>query len=157
MIEDLKQQLSPEKVKTDKESLNTYGKDWTKFYQPNACAVVFPANTQDVVSIVQWARKNNIAVIPSGGRTGLSGGAFATQGEVVVSLEKMNQISDFSSTENTVQCQAGVITEELQHFAKQNNLLYPVDFAASGSSHIAGNVATNAGGIRVLRLSLIHI
>lgn len=146
--------LSSDQIKTDSESLKTYGKDWTSYFDIKASAILFPKKTEDVVQIVQWARKNKVSLIPSGGRTGLSGAACALNGEVVVSFEKMNQIKDFNSIEQTVVCEAGVITEALQNWAVEKNLYYPVDFAARGSSQIGGNVATNAGGIKVLRYGM---
>lgn len=80
--------LKPTQVKTDPDSLKYYGKDWTTYFDIKASAILFPESTADVVSIVQWARKNKIALVPSGGRTGLSGAACATKGEVIVSFEK---------------------------------------------------------------------
>ena len=146
--------LKPIQIKTDTESLQYYGKDWTTYFNINAAAIVFPESTNDVVQIVKWARVNLIGLVPSGGRTGLSGAACATQFEVVVSFEKMNRILDFNATDSTVEIEAGVITESLQQFAHAKNLLYPVDFAARGSSHMGGNIATNAGGIKVVRYGL---
>jgi FAD/FMN-containing dehydrogenase len=78
----------------------------------------------------------------------------ATAGEIVVSFERMNQILDFDSVDRTVTCQPGVVTEALQHYAREQGLFYPVDFASRGSSQIGGNIATNAGGIKVLRYGL---
>ena len=95
-----------------------------------------------------------IGIVPSGGRTGLSGGAVACNGELVLALDKMNHILDFTPSTKQVRCQAGVITEQLQQFAEQKDLYYPVDFASSGSSQIGGNIATNAGGIKVIRYGL---
>ncbi|MFN3698013.1 MAG: FAD-binding oxidoreductase [Pseudobdellovibrio sp.] len=146
--------INPTNIKTDSESLAYYGKDWTTYYDIKASAIVFPESTTDVVEIVKWARTHKIALVPSGGRTGLSGAACALNGEVVVSFEKMNQIKHFNEIDSTVQIDAGVITEELQNFAKTKNLYYPVDFAARGSSQMGGNIATNAGGIKVVRYGL---
>jgi len=151
-LDELKK-IIPE-LKNDPESLKTYGKDWTSYFDIQASAVVFPTSTSQVKELVLWARKNKISLIPSGGRTGLSGGACATKGEVVVSFEKMNKIFDFQPTEQSVKVQAGVITENLQNYAIDKKLYYPVDFAARGSSHIGGNIATNAGGIKVLKYGL---
>ena len=92
--------------------------------------------------------------MPSGGRTGLSGGAVASRGEVVVSFDRMNRILGFEPADRLVRCQAGVVTQALQAFAEQQGLSYPVDFASAGSSQIGGNVATNAGGIKVIRYGL---
>jgi FAD/FMN-containing dehydrogenase len=78
----------------------------------------------------------------------------ATKGEVVVSFEKMNRILSFDEVDQTVTVEPGVITQTLQDYAQGNGLYYPVDFASSGSSQIGGNIATNAGGIKVLRYGL---
>ena len=63
----------------------------------------------------------------------------------------MNRILDFDESSKTVLCQPGLITQNLQSFAEENDLYYPVDFSSSGSSQIGGNIATNAGGIRVIK------
>lgn len=154
MLEELKTLFPTDRIKNDLESLKYYGKDWTTYYDIQATAIVFPTSTEEVQKLVHWARKNKIALVPSGGRTGLSGAACATKGEVVVSFEKMNKVLGFSETDQSVQVQAGVITEDLQKFAHDKDLYYPVDFAARGSSHIGGNIATNAGGIKVVRYGL---
>lgn len=146
--------LAPHQIKTDSESLSYYGKDWTTYFDIKASAVLFPESTEDVVKIVSWARQNKTALIPSGGRTGLSGGACALKGEVIVSFQKMNKILNFNSTDSTVEIEPGVITETLQEYARSKNLYYPVDFAARGSSQMGGNIATNAGGIKVVRYGL---
>ena len=151
-LSDLK--LKATQVKTDPDSLKYYGKDWTTYFDIKASAILFPESTADVVAVVQWARKHKIALVPSGGRTGLSGAACATKGEVIVSFEKMNRVLGFNADESTVDIEPGVITESLQEFAKEKGLYYPVDFAARGSSHMGGNIATNAGGIKVVRYGL---
>lgn len=146
--------LDANRVLTNAADLEEYGRDWTKYLKPKPTAIVFPKSTDEVVRLVKWAREAKMALVPSGGRTGLSGGAAALNGEVVVSFEKMNKILEFDSLDQTVTCEAGVITETLQKFAEEKGLYYPVDFASRGSSHIGGNVATNAGGIKVLRYGL---
>ncbi len=153
-IESLNTLIGADRVSTDQDSLKTYGGDWTKHFEAKPSAIVFPQNTDDVVSIVKWARDNKVALVPSGGRTGLSAGAYALNGEVVVSFEKMNKILEFNEYDQTVTCEAGVITETLQKYAWEKGLFYPIDFGARGSSHIGGNVATNAGGIKVIRYGL---
>ena len=95
-----------------------------------------------------------MALVPSGGRTGLSGGATASNGEVVVSMQRMNRILDSSVTDRTITCQAGVITANLQQHATGMGLYYPVDYSATGSSQVGGNIATNAGGNRVIRFGM---
>ncbi|WP_372863490.1 FAD-binding oxidoreductase, partial [Psychrobacter sp.] len=77
-------------IKTDAESLEHWGKDWTKHFATAASAIVFPKTTEQVQTIVLLANEHNVVLTPSGGRTGLSAGAVAANGEIVVSMDKMN-------------------------------------------------------------------
>lgn len=154
IVEALKKIVEEGKVRTDEESLISHGKDWTKIYAPKPTAIVFPKTTEEVQSVVRLANEMNFALVPSGGRTGLSAGAVATNGEVVVSFDYMNKILDFSASDQSVRCQAGVVTGQLQNFAEENGLYYPVDFASAGSSQLGGNLSTNAGGIKVIKYGM---
>ncbi|PCM45111.1 FAD-binding oxidoreductase [Marinobacter sp. ANT_B65] len=145
---------APGKVLTDAADLENYGKDWTRIYAPNPLAIVLPKTTEQVQALVKFANEQGVALVPSGGRTGLSAGAVAANGEVVVAFDNMNQILDFSASDRLVRCQAGVVTEQLQNFAEENHLYYPVDFASAGSSQLGGNLSTNAGGIKVIRYGM---
>ena len=150
----LSEVLAPKQIKEDPESLQIWGKDWTNGFVVAPSAIVFPESIEQLKDLVAHALSHDLELVPSGGRTGLSGGAVASQGEVVVSFDRMNQILDFSPEDRIVTCQPGVITANLQAFAADQGLFYPVDFASSGSSQIGGNVATNAGGIKVIRYGL---
>jgi len=139
---------------TDPESLNHYGRDWTRFWQPAATAVVFPESIDDVVDIVRQARADGSKLVPSGGRTGLSGGAVAANGEIVVSMERMRRLIDFDAAEPSLTVEAGMTVGTVQQTAVENGCYYPVDWAAAASSQVGGSIATNAGGIRVLRYGM---
>ena len=141
-------------VKTDPADLQTYGTDWTKQFPVAPSVIVLPKTIAEVQAVVKLANEALFKLVPSGGRTGLSGGAVATNGEVVLVLDRMNQILDFNAVDRQVTCEAGVVTEQLQQFAESQGLFYPVDFASSGSSQLGGNVATNAGGIKVIRYGM---
>lgn len=154
LIDELKTLVEPGKVLTDADSLDAYGKDWTKQFAPAPLAIAFPKSIEEVQAIVRWANQRQVALVPSGGRTGLSAGAVAAHGEVVVSFDYMNKILDFNAFDRTVVCQPGVVTEQLQNFAEEQGLYYPVDFASAGSSQIGGNIGTNAGGIKVIRYGM---
>lgn len=147
-------QFDPNQIKTDSDSLNNWGKDWTKYFSPAPSAIIFPKTTEQVAHIVRLANTHSICLVPSGGRTGLSAGAVASNGEVVVSFDKMNAIGTFYEADQMVEVEAGVITKALQEFANAKNLYYAVDFASSGSSQIGGNISTNAGGIKVIRYGM---
>jgi FAD/FMN-containing dehydrogenase len=154
IIDALVQIVGDDKVRLDAESLESFGKDWTKVYEPKPTAIVFPKTIEQVQAIVKLANEHEFALVPSGGRTGLSAGAVAAKGEVVVAFDYMNEISGFNPVDRSVVCQAGVITEQLQNYAEQQGLFYPVDFASAGSSQIGGNISTNAGGIKVIRYGM---
>ncbi|MGX1124652.1 FAD-binding oxidoreductase [Pseudomonas sp. HLS-6 TE3448] len=154
LIDELLTLVEPGKVLTDAASLDTYGKDWTKHFAPAPLAIVFPKSIEQVQAIVRWANQRKVALVPSGGRTGLSAAAVAANGEVVVAFDYMNQILGFNAGDRTVVCQPGVITAQLQQFAADQGLYYPVDFASAGSSQIGGNIGTNAGGIKVIRYGM---
>ena len=141
-------------LSTESAVLESHGQDWTRFRKPAPSAVVFPASVEQVQLLVAAAADQGIALVPSGGRTGLSGGAVASQGEVVVSFDRMRRILEFNSVDRTLTVEAGVVTATVQQFAQDKGLYYPVSFASDGSSQIGGNIATNAGGIRVLRYGM---
>ena len=157
LIDQLAGIVGVDAVKTGSADLNHFGKDWTKVYVPDPAAIVFPSNIEQVQDIVKLAYKREVALVPSGGRTGLSGGAVAEKQELVVSFDRMNKILSFDAVDRQVVCQPGVITEQLQEFATNKDLFYPIDFASSGSSQLGGNVATNAGGIKVIRYGMTRI
>lgn len=146
--------IEPAYVRSDPDCCLNYGRDWTRLHTPNPLAIVLPGTIEEAQALVRYANAHQLALVPSGGRTGLSGGAVACQGEIVISMERMNRILNFDPTDRSVTCEAGVITEVLQNFAREHGLYYPVDFASRGSSQIGGNIATNAGGIKVIRYGL---
>lgn len=139
------------RLKTDPADLEHYGHDWTRRWTPAPLAIAFPASVEQVQAIVRWANANAVAIVPSGGRTGLSGGAVAAHGELVVSLERMGRVLGFDAVDRTLTVEAGIPLQLAQEAARGHGLQYPVDFAARGSASIGGTIATNAGGIRVVR------
>ena len=154
MNDALDELFSDRQLKRDPDTLAQWGRDWTRSFPVAPGAVVFVESVDDVCRLARLANREGIALVPSGGRTGLSGGAVAGNGEVVVSFDRMNRILGFDPADRLVSCQAGVVTQSLQAFAQSKDLSYPVDFASSGSSQIGGNIATNAGGIKVIRYGL---
>jgi FAD/FMN-containing dehydrogenase len=150
-LADLSCRLPELRLLTAAGDLEHYGRDWTRRWTPAPLAIALPATVDEVQAIVRWANEHAVAIVPSGGRTGLSGGAVAANGELVLSLERMNRVLDFNAVDRTLTVQGGMILQQVQEAARGHGLLYPVDFAARGSCSIGGNIATNAGGIRVIR------
>lgn len=153
-IAELAALLSVDRVLTGDADLAHYGRDWTRWWTPAPLAVALPESIAEVQALVRWAIEQHVAIVPSGGRTGLSGGAVAAHGELVVSFERMHRILGFDPLDRTLTVEAGVVTETVQNAAREHGLIYPVDFGSRGSSQIGGNVATNAGGIRVIRYGM---
>ena len=144
----------PQSVSVDPSDLEAYGKDWTKIIPPAPSAIAFPHSTAEVSALLKFCSEQKIAVVPSGGRTGLSGGAVASKGEVVLSLSRMRRMDPIDLLAQTVRVQAGAVTEAVHDYSKVQGLTWPVDFASKGSSTVGGNIATNAGGVKVIRYGL---
>ncbi len=141
----------PGAVLTDLDQDSSWGRDWTQGYKPDPLGVIFPKNTQQVAQILKLCSDYKQPVVPNGGRTGLAAGAVAEKKELVLSLEKMNRILDLDTTSLQVEVEGGVVLETLQEAAEKKGLLFPIDLAAKGSCQIGGNIATNAGGLKLIR------
>jgi FAD/FMN-containing dehydrogenase len=150
-LDDLARRLPGLRLLTGAGDLEHYGRDWTRRWTPAPLAIALPATVEEVQGIVRWANDQGVAIVPSGGRTGLSGGAVAAHGELVLSLSRMNRVLGFDAVDRTLTVQPGIALETVHAAARGHGLIYPVDFAARGSCSIGGNIATNAGGIRVIR------
>lgn len=130
------------------------GRDWTRVHAPAPCAIALPRSTEEVSRLLRLCSQHGVAVVPSGGRTGLAAGAVATMGELVVSLQRMRRMDPVDALGATVRVQAGAVTEAVHHHCADHGLTWPVDFASKGSSQVGGNIATNAGGVKVIRYGL---
>ncbi len=150
----LASQFPADFVSRSPDDLGNYGKDWTKVYPPRPSAICFPRSTAEVVRLVKLCLENRVAIVPSGGRTGLSGGAVAMNGEVVVSFTRMNKMGPVDTLSQTVRVEAGAVTEAVHHHCAPYGLTWPIDFASKGSSHVGGNIATNAGGVKVIHYGM---
>ncbi|MFA5685436.1 MAG: FAD-binding oxidoreductase [Lysobacteraceae bacterium] len=151
LLADLAARLPALALRTDPADLEHYGRDWTRRWTPAPLAIALPSSIDEVQGIVRWANARRVALVPSGGRTGLSGGAVAANGELVVSTERMNKVLAFDPIDRSLTVQPGAPVQAVQDAAAAHGACYPVDFAARGSAAIGGSIATNAGGIRVLR------
>ena len=127
--------------------------DWRGKWTGRAIAVAQPDGTADVAAVMRWCHANNIPVVPQGGNTGLSGGATPDDSgrALVMSLARMNRIRSVDPLNNTIEVDAGITLLQVQEAARQASRLFPLSLAAEGSCTIGGNLATNAGGVQVLR------
>ena len=117
-------------------------------------AVIRPVCTADVSRALAVCYDLGVPVVTQGGRTGLALGQLPREGEIVLSLERMTEIEAVDADTGTATVQAGVILQSLQDRAETEGLMFPLDLGGRGSCTIGGNIATNAGGNRVIRYGM---
>ena len=138
-------------VLTDPSVVDRYTIDWTNRFSGMTPAVVRPASLDEVVAVVRWCDDNGVAVVPQGGNTGLVGGGVPLDGEVVLSLTRLDAITDIDATAGQLTAAAGATIAAVQSAARDAGWDYGVDWTARDTATVGGSVATNAGGLRVLR------
>jgi FAD/FMN-containing dehydrogenase len=149
-----KKLLGEQGVLTDRLSLSDYANDRSKTPHSIAALVLLPSTTQHVSEILNYCTKHSLHIVPSGGRTGLSGAAKASEQEIILSLARMNKLINIDSIGATVEVEAGCVLQTLQEAVQSSGLHFPIDFAAKGSAMVGGIVSTNAGGIHVTRYGM---
>ena len=127
-----------------------YGKDWTGAYTSTPLAVLKPANTAEVSTILKIAHETKTPVVPASGRTGLTGATLA-EGALMLSVERLNEITEINVAGRTATVGAGVILSNLHDAAEEHDLIFPLTLGARGSAMIGGLLSTNAGGSNVVR------
>lgn len=136
--------------------MTSYTTDWTMRYSGGSL-VCFPRTTEQVSRILKYCNDNRIGVVPQGGNTGLVGGAVGTdKGELILSTKRMNSLLDIDSSAGVATCEAGCVLEWLNAKVGDKGFTFPLDLAAKGSCMIGGNVATNAGGLRVIKFGSLQ-
>ncbi|PZF72231.1 FAD-binding oxidoreductase [Taibaiella soli] len=149
------QSLSDVRVLTDEENLKRCASDETEdlTYLPEI--VLQPETVPAVSQIMRYCNEHNIPVTPRGAGTGLSGGALAIMGGVVLDMKRFNKIVNMDMRNLQVTVEPGMITQELQDFVKEKGLFYPPDPASKGSCFIGGNVSENSGGPRAVKYGVV--
>lgn len=155
--------VGPTHVVTDAESLKRACLDNRGRRQGHALALVQPASTEEVVKIVQLANTHDLIIVTQGGNTSNVGGATPSPQyperwarTIVLSTSRMNQIRHIDPVGNTAVVQSGVILQTLQTQAQAVHRLFALSLASEGSAQVGGLIATNAGGVHVLRYGSMH-
>jgi FAD/FMN-containing dehydrogenase len=143
--------VGEEHVLVDPSLTGSYETDWTGRFSGRACCVVRPASTDQVSQLLRACADKHVPVVVQGGNTGLVGGGVPVGGEVVLSLTRLADLEDVDQASGQVTAGAGVRLSALQAQARAAGLDFGVDLAARDSATVGGLLATNAGGIRVLR------
>lgn len=148
--------ILPDRVITDPDLLESSNVDWLKTVRGFSELLLRPQTTEEVSQILKYCNRRNLAVNPQGGNTGLVGGSVPVYDEIILSTALMNNILTFDSISGILTCQAGCVLENLSLYLEERDYIMPLDLGAKGSCHIGGNVATNAGGLRLLRYGSLH-
>ena len=137
----------------DAEAMAPHLTDWRRKWTGQALAVAQPDTADGVAAVLRWCRARRVAVVPQGGNTGLSGGATpsATGHSLVLSTARLQRIRALDPVGQTLTAEAGVTLQQVQDAAREAGRLFPLSLAAQGTCTIGGNLATNAGGVQVLR------
>jgi FAD/FMN-containing dehydrogenase len=137
----------------DADAMAPFLTDWRRKWTGSAVAVAQPDTAEGVAAVLRWCRARGVAVVPQGGNTGLSGGATpAAEGRsLVLSTARLTRIRALDPVGQTLTAEAGVTLQQVQDSARDAGRLFPLSLAAQGSCSIGGNLATNAGGVQVLR------
>lgn len=138
-------------VLTDPATVASYAVDWTGRYRGAPVGVVRPGSTEEVAAVVAACRREGIAVVPQGGNTGLVGGGVPLAGEIVLSLRRLAAVGPVDEVAGQLTAGAGASVAAVQRTAAEGGWTYGVDLASRDSATVGGTIATNAGGLRVLR------
>ncbi|KEZ42526.1 putative D-lactate dehydrogenase [Scedosporium apiospermum] len=133
-----------------------FNEDWMRKYRGQSRLVLRPQTTDQVSRILKYCNDKKLAVVPQGGNTGLVGGSVPVFDEIVLSLGRMNNIISFDEVSGVLVMDAGVILEVADQYLAERGHIYPLDLGSKGSCHVGGNLATNAGGLRLLRYGNLH-
>jgi FAD/FMN-containing dehydrogenase len=139
---------------TDPAEIEAYVTEERNLYRGASPLVLRPGSTDEVAAICKLASEARVALVPQGGNTGLVGGQTPLNGEVVVSLKRMDRIREVDTASNTMTVEAGVILQNAQGKAAEVDRLFPLSLGAQGSCTIGGNLSTNAGGTAALAYGL---
>lgn len=130
--------------------------DWSHEQGGQPSCLVTPRTTEQVANVMALCNRYGVAVVPQGGLSGLAGGAVPSEGCLLLSLAKMNKIEHLDAVVGTLQVQAGAILQNVQDEAEAAGWMFALDLGARGSCQIGGNIATNAGGNRVIRYGVMR-
>ncbi|UWU94748.1 FAD-binding oxidoreductase [Bradyrhizobium sp. CB1015] len=150
LIEQFRKIVGDRHAITDPTDIEPYVTEERNLFHGRSPLVLRPGSTAEVSAICKLASAHNIALVPQGGNTGLVGGQTPHNGEVVVSLRRLDKIREVDTASNTMTCEAGVVLQIAQAKASEVDRLFPLSLGAEGSCTIGGNLSTNAGGTAAL-------
>lgn len=150
-VDEWRQIVGSANVLTDVDAVTPYLTDWTGRFVGSGGVVVRPGTVDEVVQVVEVCRAADLAIVPQGGNTGMVGGGVPLHGEVVVNLRRLDHVGEVDPASQQLSAGAGATIEAVQQAAAAAGLRYAVDFGARGSATVGGSIATNAGGLNLIR------
>lgn len=138
------------------DDIEPFNSDWMRKYRGHAQLVLKPATTEQVSAVLRYCNEQMLAVVPQGGNSGLVGGSVPVFDEIVLHMGRLNRVRSFDDVSGILVADAGCILEPTDAFLAERGHVFPLDLGAKGSCHIGANVATNAGGLRLLRYGSLH-
>jgi FAD/FMN-containing dehydrogenase len=155
LLEKLTARLGPKGLATDAQTLAPHLVEWRGKYRGATPCMAMPATTEEAADVVRLCAEAGVGVTPQGGNTGLVGGQIPN-GEVLVSMRRMNRIRNVDPANDSLVAEAGVVLKMVQQAAAESNRVFPLSLASEGSATIGGLISTNAGGVHVLRYGMMR-
>ncbi len=151
LLQQLRETVGSRHVVVDPELMASYGIDWTGRFRGHPSAVIRPRDSSEVAGVVALCKEAGVALVPQGGNTGLVGGGVPLAGEVVLSLRRLAGVTDVDTLGGQLSVGAGTTLADVQASAAAAGWAYGIDLGSRDSATIGGTIATNAGGLQVLR------
>jgi FAD/FMN-containing dehydrogenase len=158
MLDDLRQLLGADGLLTAADEVAPFLVDQRQLYHGRALAVALPRTTAEVARLLAWCNTRGVGVVPQGGNTGYCGGATPDESgrQLVVALRRLNRVRGVDAANFSMTVEAGCVLADVQHAAAAASRYFPLSLGSEGSCQIGGNLATNAGGLNVLRFGMMR-
>jgi FAD/FMN-containing dehydrogenase len=158
MLEELRQLLGSDGVLTAPEDVAPFLVDHRHLYHGRALAIALPRTTAEVAHLLSWCNAHGVGAVPQGGNTGYCGGATPDESgrQLVIALRRLNCVRSVDAANFSLTVEAGCVLAEVQRAAAAADRFFPLSLGSEGSCQIGGNLATNAGGLNVLRFGMMR-
>lgn len=143
--------MTSKNVIVDSSELESMNLDWQRRYQGRSKVALLPTSVEQVSAVLAHCNERGLAVVPQGGNTGQTGGSVPVFDEVIINLRKMNKVKGFDDVNGILHAQAGCVLEELEHYCADLGFQMPYTIGSRGSCLLGGNLATHAGGTKMVR------
>ncbi len=150
--------LNSNEYSTDLEVLKKHCIDWRGEFSGDSDLIIFPRSVRQISKILKFCYKNDIAIVPQGGNTGLVGGAVPRKkkNEIIINLSNLNNIREIDLIGNSVTLESGCILDNVKNELVKRDYEFPLSMGSRGNCQIGGNIATNAGGVNVIKYGTIR-